>query len=86
MEDFTAGPPHPPLQVGKDRSAPGGTFRLAPQDLPVPADATAGGDFPVSIEASKKHDVLYILTKMGYAYLYGARGGMGGNGPQALLV
>ena len=73
------------MQVGKDRSAPGGTFRLAPQDLPVPADATAGGDFPVSIEASKKHDVLYILTKMGYAYLYGARGREVGRGRRALL-
>ena len=51
------------IEVGKDRSAPGGVFRLAPTDLPVPADA-AGSDFPVSMQASKKHDVLYILTKV----------------------
>lgn len=56
------------IEVGKDRTAPGGVFRLAPQELPVPADAAA--DFPVSMQASKKHDVLYILTKMGYAYVY----------------
>jgi len=56
------------IEVGKDRTAPGGVFRLAPQDLPVPADA--GADFPVSMQASKKHDVVYILTKMGYAYVF----------------
>ena len=56
------------IEVGKDRTAPGGVFRLAPQELPVPADAAA--DFPVSMQASKKHDVVYILTKMGYAYVF----------------
>ena len=40
----------PSLQVGKDRNAPGGVFRLAPQDLPVPPEATAAGDFPVSMQ------------------------------------
>jgi clathrin heavy chain len=58
------------IEVGKDRNAPGGVFRLAPQDLPVPPEATAAGDFPVSMQASKKHDVLYILTKAGFAYVY----------------
>jgi clathrin heavy chain len=56
------------IEVGKDRSAPGGVFRLAPQELPVPADA--GADFAVTMQASKKHDVVYILTKLGYAYVY----------------
>jgi clathrin heavy chain len=68
-----AKPGQPPklmiIEVGKDRNAPGGVFRLAPQDLPVPADAV-GTDFPVSMQASKKHDVVYILTKAGYAYVY----------------
>lgn len=56
------------IEVGKDRTAPGGVFRLAPAELPVPADA--GADFPVSMQASKKHDVVYIMTKLGYAYVY----------------
>jgi clathrin heavy chain len=56
------------IEVGKDRTAPGGVFRLAPTELPVPADAAA--DFPVCMQASKKHDVVYILTKMGYAYVF----------------
>jgi Clathrin-H-link/Clathrin, heavy-chain linker len=56
------------IEVGKDRTAPGGVFRLAPQEMPVPADA--GADFPVSMQASKKHDVVYVLTKMGYAYVF----------------
>ncbi|RYY38323.1 hypothetical protein EON62_00490, partial [archaeon] len=56
------------IEVGKDRSAAGGVFRLAPQELPVPADA--GADFPVSMQASKKYDVVYIMTKMGYGYVF----------------
>jgi clathrin heavy chain len=57
------------IEVGKDKSAPGGVFRLAPQDLPVPADAQ-GTDFPVAVVASAKQDVVYILTKAGYAYVF----------------
>lgn len=56
------------IEIGRDRNAPGGVFRPAPAALPVPPDAAA--DFPVAIQASKKHDVLYILTKMGYAYVF----------------
>lgn len=57
------------IEVGKDRNAPGGVFRLTPVDLPVPADV-AGSDFAVAMHASRKHDVLYILTKAGYAYIF----------------
>lgn len=58
------------IEVGKQGP---GAFRLAPTELPVPAagsDPAAASDFPVSMQASKKHDVLYILTKAGYAYLF----------------
>lgn len=55
------------IEVGKDKSAPGGVFRLAPQDLPVAADAAA--DFPVAVQASKS-DIVYVVTKMGYVYLF----------------
>ena len=36
------------IEVGKDKTAPGGVFRLAPVDLPVAADAAA--DFPVAMK------------------------------------
>uniref|UniRef100_A0A7S1G8A3 Clathrin heavy chain n=2 Tax=Bicosoecida sp. CB-2014 TaxID=1486930 RepID=A0A7S1G8A3_9STRA len=58
------------MEVGRAPGAPGGVFRLPPQDLPVPPEAVAGNDFPVSLQVSKKHDILYIFTKMGFVYLY----------------
>jgi clathrin heavy chain len=56
------------MEVGRDKNAPGGVFRVAPQNIPVPADAT--NDFPIAMNISKKHDVLYMMTKMGYLYLF----------------
>ncbi|KAJ1460266.1 hypothetical protein M885DRAFT_459036 [Pelagophyceae sp. CCMP2097] len=56
------------MEVGRDKDAPGGVFRLAPVPIPVPADAP--NDFPVSMVPSAKHDVLYMVTKMGYLYLF----------------
>lgn len=53
------------IEVGK---AGPGAFRLPPQDLPVPPDAAA--DFPVAVQVSRKHDIVYIVTKMAYVYLY----------------
>mmetsp|Transcript_10294 Transcript_10294/g.24653 ORF Transcript_10294/g.24653 Transcript_10294/m.24653 type:complete len:1703 (-) Transcript_10294:71-5179(-) len=58
------------MEVGRSPGAEGGVFRLPPQDLPVPPEAAAGNDFPVSLQVSKKHDILYIFTKMGFVYLY----------------
>lgn len=58
------------MEVGRSAGAEGGVFRLPPQDLPVPPEAAAGNDFPVSLKVSKKHDILYIFTKMGFVYLY----------------
>ena len=53
------------IELGK---APGEAFRITPQDLPVPGDAAA--DFPVGMKVSKKHDIVYIATKLGYVYLF----------------
>ncbi|KAJ8601991.1 hypothetical protein CTAYLR_002731 [Chrysophaeum taylorii] len=56
------------MEVGRDKDAPGGVFRLAPVLIPVPAEAPE--DFPVSMVPSPKHDILYMITKMGYLYLF----------------
>lgn len=56
------------MEVGRDKSAPGGVFRITPQNIPVPADAA--NDFPVTMNVSKKHDTLYMISKMGYLYLF----------------
>ncbi|CAN0456014.1 unnamed protein product, partial [Discosporangium mesarthrocarpum] len=36
------------MEVGRDKDAPGGVFRLAPQQIPVAADAP--NDFPVAMQ------------------------------------
>ncbi len=65
-------PDQPPklfiMEVGRSKDAPGGVFRLAPVAIPVAADAT--NDFPVAMTISKKHDILYMMTKMGYLFLF----------------
>lgn len=56
------------MEVGRDKTAPGGVFRVTPQAIPVPPDAA--NDFPVTMNASKKHDLIYLISKMGYLYLF----------------
>jgi clathrin heavy chain len=56
------------MEVGRDKSSPGGVFRVAPKDIPVPPDA--GNDFPVLMVASRKNDIVYMISKMGYIYLF----------------
>jgi clathrin heavy chain len=45
-------PKQPPklfvMEVGRDKSAPGGVFRVTPQNIPVPPDAP--NDFPVTVD------------------------------------
>lgn len=55
------------MEVGKDKDAPGGVFKVPPQDIPFPPEAAM--DFPVALLPSKKHDLLYCLTKLGYLYI-----------------
>ena len=56
------------MEVGRDKSAPGGVFRVAPKDIPVPPDA--GNDFPVLMVASRAKSIVYMISKMGYIYLF----------------
>lgn len=60
------------MEVGRDPSK-GPAFRLAPTAIPVPADA--GADFPVSLVVDKKNDLAFLLTKMGYVYMFDIHSG-----------
>jgi clathrin heavy chain len=53
------------MEVGRDTNAPAGVFRVTPHNIPVCAN-----DFPVAMTVSRKHDILYMVTKMGYLYLF----------------
>jgi len=55
------------MEVGRD-PALGPTFRLAPQTIPVPPDAST--DFPVTVAIDSRHDVAFLLSKMGYLYAF----------------
>uniref|UniRef100_A0A7S3Q7D3 Clathrin heavy chain n=1 Tax=Chaetoceros debilis TaxID=122233 RepID=A0A7S3Q7D3_9STRA len=55
------------MEVGRD-PAKGAAFRLPPTQIPVPADAAA--DFPVSLVIDKKDEVAFLMTKMGYLYMF----------------
>ena len=56
------------IEVGRGKDSPGQPFRVGPVDLPVPSDAA--GDFPVTVHASRKHDLIYVLSKSGYVYIF----------------
>lgn len=56
------------MEVGRDKNAPGGTFRITPQNMPIPPDAA--NDFPVTLTVSHKHQLIYMISKMGYLYLF----------------
>ena len=56
------------MEVGRDKNAPGGVFRVTPQNIPVPPDAA--NDFPVTLNVSQRHQLIYMISKMGYLYLF----------------
>ena len=56
------------MEGGREKTAPGGVFRVSPQPIPVAPDAA--NDFPVTMNASKKHGMIYMISKMGYLYLF----------------
>ena len=58
------------MQVDKPDTGVQGDFRIAPKDIPFPAQAVQMNDFPVSLVASPKHDMLFLITKAGYLYMY----------------
>jgi clathrin heavy chain len=55
------------MEVGRDPSK-GAPFRLQPTAIPVPPEAAA--DFPVSLVIDAKDDVAFLLSKMGFVYLF----------------
>ncbi|CAM9802231.1 unnamed protein product, partial [Laminaria digitata] len=68
------------MEVGRDKDAPGGVFRLSPQQIPNAADAP--NDFPVAMQAScmrgagtPKHDIIFMITKMGYLFMFDIHSG-----------
>jgi len=61
------------MEVGKDKNAEGGVFKLPPRDIPFPADAQ--DDFPVSLLAARSYDILHLITKKGYLYLFDIHSG-----------
>eukprot|EP01031_Cornospumella_fuschlensis_P034493 gene34493-41762_t len=56
------------MEVGREKTAPGGVFRVAPQNIPLAPDAP--NDFPVTMNASKAHGMIYMISKMGYLFLF----------------
>merc|ERR1719253_1403067 len=60
------------MEVGRDPSK-GTPHRLAPTAVPVPPEAAQ--DFPVSLVVDAKDDLAYLLTKMGFVYLFDVHSG-----------
>ena len=54
-------------EVGRD-PAKGAPFGIAPAVIPLPNDAAA--DFPVSMAVDQKDEIAFLITKMGYVYLF----------------
>ena len=53
------------MEVGRDKDAPGGVFRLSPQQIPNAADAP--NDFPVAMQASVKEANVVSMGDRGLA-------------------
>lgn len=56
------------MEVGRDKDAPGGVFRLQPQLIQFPAEAP--NDFPVSMTSAPGQDIIFMITRMGYLFLF----------------
>jgi clathrin heavy chain len=61
------------MEIGRDKTAPGGVFRVTPQPIPMAPDAA--NDFPVTMTFSRKHGIVYMISKMGYLHMYDALSG-----------
>jgi clathrin heavy chain len=68
--------PDPPKiyvrEIGRDPSR-GPPFGIQPAQIPMPPDAAA--DFPVSLAVDQKDEIAFLLTKMGYTYLFDMHSG-----------
>ena len=60
------------MEVGRDPSK-GTPHRLPPTVIPVPAEAAQ--DFPVSMVVDAKDDIAFLLTKMGFVYMFDIHSG-----------
>jgi clathrin heavy chain len=60
------------MEVGRDPSK-GQPFRIPPTVIPVPPEAAA--DFPVSLVVDAKDDVAFLLSKMGFVYMFDIQSG-----------
>jgi clathrin heavy chain len=56
------------MEVGRDKDAPGGLFRLAPQLIQFPPEAA--NDFPVSMTSAPGQDIIFMITRMGFLFLF----------------
>jgi clathrin heavy chain len=59
-------------EIGRDPSR-GPPFGIQPAVIPIPPDAAA--DFPVSMAIDQKDEIAFLLTKMGYVYLFDLHSG-----------
>lgn len=68
--------PEPPKlfvrEIGRDPSR-GAPFGIQPAQIPIPPDAAS--DFPVSLAVDQKDEVAFMLTKMGYVYVFDIHSG-----------
>jgi clathrin heavy chain len=56
-----------------DHSAAGPPFAKKAVDIYFPPEAT--NDFPVAMQVSKKHGIIYLVTKYGFIHLYDLESG-----------
>src|SRR5262245_58225181 len=56
-----------------DHSAPDPPFVKKAVDVYFPPEAT--NDFPVAMQVSKKHGIIYLVTKYGFIHLYDLESG-----------
>ncbi|KAA8492928.1 Clathrin heavy chain 1 [Porphyridium purpureum] len=59
------------IEVGTERK-PENAPRFDKKSIPLqfPPQCTAAGDFPIAMDASTKYAVVFMLTKMGFLYVY----------------
>jgi len=60
------------MEVGRDPSK-GTPYRLPPTAIPVPAEAAQ--DFPVSMVVDAKDEIAFLLSKMGFVYMFDIHSG-----------
>jgi clathrin heavy chain len=60
------------MEVGRDPSK-GAPLRLPPTMIPVPPEAAQ--DFPVSMVIDAKDDIAFLLSKMGFVYMFDIHSG-----------